>query len=77
VWEIYLAKTRWNPATSYIAVWTFSQTVKLPFSAISKAGRRIFPHQVSEEQEENEGSVNEFDAHSWKTRRNKRTNGQV
>ena len=24
VWEIYLAKTRWNATTSYIAVWTFS-----------------------------------------------------
>ena len=24
VWEIYLAKTRWSPTTSYIAVWTFS-----------------------------------------------------
>ena len=24
VWEIYLAKTRWNPTTSYLAVWTFS-----------------------------------------------------
>jgi hypothetical protein len=70
-WEIYLAKTmRWHSKTSYIVVRTYSWTVKLSFSTISKAGGRIFRHQVvmSEGHEENEGSVNEYDAHSSKTK---------
>jgi hypothetical protein len=56
-----------EPKTSYIVVSTGSQTVKLPFSAISKAGGRNFfaiEFVMSEGHEENEGSVNEIDAHS-------------
>jgi len=52
--------------TSYIVVLISSQTVELPFSAISKAGGRNFfaiKFVMSEGHEENEGSVNEFDAH--------------
>jgi len=53
--------------TSYIVVLISSQTVELPFSAISKAGGRNFfaiKFVTSEGHAENEGSVNEFDAHS-------------
>jgi hypothetical protein len=53
--------------TSYIFIFNRSQTVKLPFSATSKAGGRnsfAIKFVVSEGHEENEGSVNEFDAHS-------------
>jgi hypothetical protein len=72
--EIYLAKTmRWHPQSSCIVVWTYSWIVKLPFSTVSKAGGRTtrhIRHQVvmSEGHEENEGSVNECDAHSSKTK---------
>ena len=59
-----------NNILSYIVVRTYSWTVKLSFSTISKAGGRIFRQQVvmSEGHEENEGSVNETDAHSSKTK---------
>jgi hypothetical protein len=48
--------------------WTRSQTVKLPFSAISKAGGRnsfAIKFGLSEGHEENEGSVKKFDAHFY------------
>ena len=71
-WEIYLAKTmRWHSKTSYIVVWTLLLDRKsCPFQPSQKPVAGSIRHQVvmSEGHEENEGSVNEFDAHSCKTK---------
>jgi hypothetical protein len=61
---------RWHPKTSYIVVWTYSLDRKAAlFSHLKSRWQDLFDQLVmSEGHEENEGSVNEFDARSCKTK---------
>jgi len=59
--------TRWQLKASYIVVLDSLPDSKAALSAISKAGGRNFfaiKFVMSEGHKENEGSVNEIDAHS-------------